>query len=43
MSLTRLDLIKNEFIRESLGEVDIAGKIIENRPRWYRYVERRRK
>lgn len=39
--VTKMDKTRNDYIRGSLGLTNIAGKIRENRLRWYRHVERR--
>lgn len=39
--VTRLDKIRNEYVRGSLGVRDIADKIQESRLRWYGHVKRR--
>lgn len=38
---TRLDVIRNDYIRRSFGVVNIAGKCRENRLRWQGQVERK--
>jgi len=40
--LTRLDRIRNECIRGSLGITTLAGKMRENGLRWFRNVEKRK-
>ncbi|XP_048006510.1 uncharacterized protein LOC125241869 [Leguminivora glycinivorella] len=39
--VTRLDRIRNEHVRGSLGVRDIADKLQESRLRWYGHVKRR--
>ncbi|XP_013178320.1 PREDICTED: uncharacterized protein LOC106125595 [Papilio xuthus] len=39
--VSRLDKIRNEFVRGSLGVRDIADKMQESRLRWYGHVRRR--
>nr|XP_049695049.1 uncharacterized protein LOC126054270 [Helicoverpa armigera] len=39
--VTRLDKIRNEYVRGSLGVRDVADKIQEKRLRWYGHVKRR--
>ncbi|XP_049875557.1 uncharacterized protein LOC126373441 [Pectinophora gossypiella] len=39
--VTRLDKIRNEYVRGSLGVRDVADKLQENRLRWYGHVKRR--
>ncbi|XP_047984026.1 uncharacterized protein LOC125224642 [Leguminivora glycinivorella] len=39
--VTRLDRIRNEYVRGSLGVRDIADKMQESRLRWYGHVGRR--
>lgn len=39
--VTRLDRIRNEYVRGSLGVRDIADKLQENRLRWFGHVKRR--
>ncbi|XP_045538549.1 uncharacterized protein LOC123722089 [Papilio machaon] len=39
--VTRLDKIRNEFVRGSLGVRDIADKMQESRLRWYGHIRRR--
>ncbi|KAJ2943370.1 hypothetical protein O0L34_g12180 [Tuta absoluta] len=39
--VTRLDKIRNEYVRGSLGVRDIADKLQESRLRWYGHVKRR--
>jgi hypothetical protein len=38
---TRRDRIRNDTIRKSVGVAPIAEKLVENRLRWFRHVERR--
>lgn len=38
---TRIDQIKNEVFRKSLGVASISDKIREVRLRWFRYVNKR--
>lgn len=40
-SVTRLDRIRNKYIRGSLGVTNIAGKVRENKLKWFGHVERR--
>lgn len=37
----RRDMIRNENIREKVGVTLIVEKMVENRLRWFRHVERR--
>ncbi len=37
----RQDKIRNEVIRERVGVASIVEKMVENRFRWFGYVERR--
>ncbi|KAL0879491.1 hypothetical protein ABMA27_003237 [Loxostege sticticalis] len=39
--VTRLDKIRNEYVRGSLSVRDIADKLQENRLRWFGHVKRR--
>nr|XP_049693490.1 uncharacterized protein LOC126054017 [Helicoverpa armigera] len=39
--VTRLDRIRNEYVRGSLGVRDVADKLQESRLRWYGHVKRR--
>lgn len=39
--VTRLDKIRNEHIKESLGVTDIVEKMKRNRWKWFGHVERR--
>lgn len=39
--VTRLDRIGNKYIKESLSVTDKAGKMRENRSRWFRYFQRK--
>ena len=39
---TRLDIIRNEVIREKVGDAPIGDKIRESRPRWFGHIKRRR-
>lgn len=39
--MTRLDRIRNEYVRESLGVTNIVGKMGENRLSWFGHVEKR--
>lgn len=39
--VTRLDKIRNEYVRGSLGVRDIADKLQESRLRWYGHISRR--
>lgn len=39
--VTRLDKIRNEYVRGSLGVRDIADKLQESRLRWFGHVKRR--
>ncbi|XP_070025231.1 uncharacterized protein [Nicotiana sylvestris] len=38
---TRLDRIRNEVIRDKVGETPVEAKMREARLRWFRYVKRR--
>lgn len=39
--MIKLDRVKNEYIRRSLEMDDMAGKIRENRFRWFGYVKKK--
>ncbi|XP_028031089.1 uncharacterized protein LOC114243697 [Bombyx mandarina] len=39
--VTRLDKIRNEYVRGRLGVRDIADKMQESRLRWYGHVKRK--
>lgn len=39
--VTKLDRIRNEFIRRGLGVTNMAEKIREKKLRWFRHVDRR--
>lgn len=41
-SVTRLDRIRNGYIRGSLKVINMAGRMIENRLTWFKRAERRR-
>ena len=38
---TRLDRMKNDYIRTDIGVAPIEAKMVENRLRWFGHVERR--
>jgi hypothetical protein len=40
--VTRKDGIRNEYVRDSIGEASIVDKMRENRLRWFGHVNIRR-
>ena len=42
LGTTKMDRVRNEFVRHRLGVTPIIGKLRENHLRWYGHVLRRR-
>lgn len=39
--VTRLDILRNQYIRGNFGETSITGKMRENKLKWFRHIKRK--